>query len=311
MKNIKFQFGSTPTCTMTQKQMEKVKSAITILEKVVASPSFKKNVNDFNWSSRNKTTYNRFHLSNGMSNAQVWDCITNATNWFNPTMKTKTTNTVINIVPCTTRNEVVSRANGTNTMASTPITAGTTINPMAPVFNICLDANWMNSPMCTPVHIASCIMHEYCVCLGFGCQMNGQLVPNFDCTVPYACGTIVREVCQEMSKKNKMIAGCFEVINESNYNYSPCTTTFCCASVNTQCVTTCNTIDTAITGMMTELDCIENVSKNTKAETTRMETLTNCIKMLQEVKANLVNTSLDACETMSTPVSVREMTMIG
>jgi hypothetical protein len=120
---------------------------------------------------------------------------------------TKPTATTMNVVPCGSVAEMTWVAN-------------------SPVPMVCINTNVINNTWYTPVHIACCLIHEYCVNLGFSCHVNGRLVEDWHCCVPAACADICCEIAREMSMSNTDISNYFRWIDTANFDYFACTTCY-------------------------------------------------------------------------------------
>ncbi len=285
MVNVKFNIGCTRTAYFTKNQTAKVKAGIAIFEKVINHPSFKERICNFNWTSPEGTTFNRFLFCNGMSNTQVWDCIQDGCDWGTTP---GTTTSFVNVVPCCSVSEMGWVAN-------------------SPVPTICINTNVINNSWYTPVHIACCLVHEYCVNLGFSCLVNGTPVENWECTVPAACASICCDVARQMSMTDTDLAGYFQWINETNFNYYPCSTCFYVDAYTNTTAAPNTRIDELINTMYTELECLQSVTNCTPQETNRLNTVTECLNNLKEIKNRLYVTSLDGCEQVTSTVVESEV----
>ena len=286
MVNVKFKVGCTRTSYFTKNQIAKVEAGIAIFEKVVNSPSFKERIINFSWTTPSGTTYNRFLLCNGMSNTQIWDNLVSGCDWATtPT----TTPTTVNVVPCGSYSEMTWVVN-------------------APVPTVCINTNVINNTWFTPVHIACCLMHEYCVNLGFSCHVNGRLVEDWHCTVPAACADICCDIAREMSMSDTEISNYFRWIDTANFDYFPCTTCFYVDGYETTTILANTRIDEIINSMCTEIECLERTSNPTPNETTRLNTVTEVVNTLRELKTRLYTTSLDGCERVTSPILETEAT---
>ena len=289
MVNVKFNVGCSRTAYFTKNQTAKVKAGIAIFEKVVNHPSFKKQICNFNWTAPNGTIYNRFLFSNGMSNTQVWECIQNGCNW-----GTTSGSTVpfVNIVPCSSASEMTWATN-------------------SPVPTVCVNTNVINNNWYTPVHIACALVQEYCVALGFSCKVTGSPLENWECTVPAACGAICRDVAHQLSMTDNEIAGYFQWVNETNFNYYPCSTCYYVDTVDNTRAVASTRIDELVNTMCTEIEWLKGLSNCTKQETSRLNTVTECLNNLKEIRTKLYTSSLDGCEQVTTPVVETKATVNG
>ncbi len=289
MVNVKFNVGSTRTSYFTKNQIAKVNAGIALFEKVVNSPAFKQRVIDFDWTTPTGTNYNRFLLCNGLSNTQVWETFEKGCDWGTWGTTTKPTTTTLNVVPCCSTTEMTWVTN-------------------VPTPTICINTNVINNTWYTPVHIACCLVHEYCVNLGFSCHVNGRLVEDWHCTVPAACADICCEIAREMGMSNTEISTYFRWIDSANFDYFACTTCFHVTGYETNQILANTRIDEVINCMCTEIECLERTKNRTSAETTRLTTVTNAVNTLRELKTRLFSTSLDGCERITSPILETEAT---
>ncbi len=280
MVNVKFTVGCTRTSYFTKNQTAKVNAGIAIFEKVINSPTFKERINNFSWTTPSGTTYNRFLLCNGMSNAQVWDCLQKGCDWGS---MPKSSTTTVNIVPCGSTTEMTWVAN-----SPTPM--------------VCINTNVINNTWYTPVHIACSLVHEYCVNLGFSCHVNGRLVEDWHCCVPSACADICCEIAREMSMSNTDISNYFRWIDTANFDYFACTTCYHVEGYETNNLLANTRFDEIINSMCTEIECLERTTKRNSKETTRLTTVTDVVNTLRELKTRLYSTSLDGCERVTSPI---------
>ena len=110
MKNVTFNITASRFRNFTTAQETKVKEGLALFQKVVEDARFKEKVCNFVWTSESGNAFNRFLMSKGMSNTQVFETICNSTGkMMNDTMMMATgnTNMVCNIVPCCNKNEYV------------------------------------------------------------------------------------------------------------------------------------------------------------------------------------------------------------
>ncbi len=289
MVNVIFNVGSVRTRPFTVNQMKKIEEGIAIFNQIVNSSTFRKRVTNYSWRTDNGTTYNRFHMSNGMSNDQVWDCIEQGFNRPVPATKKNNTSWVMNIMPCFSVNDIMWNRGW--------------VNP-----TVWMDVNCMDQEWYTPVHVACCLVHECCVNMGFCADYNGQRVEYWRHTVPYACATICCDIICDMAKSNTTWKAWCSHIDSAQFDYCPCSYTYAAQGTTSWCMSPCARIDEVITWLNTEVQWIEDCNKPTTDEVNRMTTLTNTINSLREMKSKLFVTSLDGCERVGIPHT--EMTTV-
>jgi len=287
--NVNFNITSTTTNCFTTSQAAKVDAGIEIFKQVISSKEFQTKVKNFQWRTANGVAFNRFHMSNGMSNQQVCNTICNGTDWANQVTNVVNNNTptTVNVVPCCTQQEVM---NCMNAMTAC----------------ICIDMNVVNNSWYTPVHIACAIMHEWCCWNGFTCNTTNTRVENWTVnTVPVACAWMCKDVCSTVCNTSEVTNWC-NMINNQTFNYCACTSTYNVTTNTTNSVSSVTNIDTCINVMEMEMNWLTTCNNVTPDVTNRMTTLTNCINMMNEMKINLCNTSMDACDWTCMPVNVVE-----
>ena len=293
MMNVKFNIAATRTNFFTPAQAKKVDAGIEIFKKVVTSQNFRDAVCKFNWRTTEGMTYNRFFMSNGMSNEQVWDMICNEFTWTEKLNNVvsgmmwggATTNNcaVVNVMPCCTRQEVVNCCNDVN-------------NP-----SICIDTNVLNNTWYTPVHVACAMMHEWCCMNGFVPTGITSGIENRSMnSVPLACAWIVKGVCEAVCNTQEVTDWC-NTINNNTFTYSPCATTYNCWTNTTNCTSTVSMMDQCMNMMAQEMAWLQTCENSTPDVVNRMSVLTNCMNAMNDMKVNMCNTSLDGCDVVCMP----------
>ncbi len=293
MSNVTFTIGTNRTCRFTSSQVEKVNQAIEILDKVWGSTNFKKAITGFSWTSENGTTFDRFHMSGGMSNDQVWSCISNATN--TPTNKSKS-KVNISVVPCANANDY-----------------NWCVNNGMPCVGV--NVNYINCEWYTPVHIACAIMYDYCVnCCGFTGYTNAHMVNCWNSTVPAACCTIVRDCAMKVGK-DVNVGQWTAYVNNGTFNCFPCCTTWGTTwNTNTGITAydnTCVKVNEAICAMQNEIDCLNSIRNKSTDEVNRLTMMMNAVETMNTVCQNMWSTSLDGCETAWMPMGTTKNVVTG
>ncbi|MEM6966848.1 MAG: hypothetical protein AAF573_18940, partial [Bacteroidota bacterium] len=275
----------------TPAQAAKVEAGIEIFNQVISSDEFQNRVSNFQWTTPEGTTFNRFFVSNGMSNEQVCDMICNGvgTIWNGGNGEPP----LVNIVPCATVQEVEACCT----------------NPTTPCVPI--NINVINNSWYTPVHVACAIVHEWCCCNGFTGTTFGVGIGNWsNNTVPVACAWICKDVCPTVCNTTEVTNWC-NMINDQTFDYCPCTTTFQVSPTTTGIVSPINNIDACINTIETELSWLRGSNNVTPSVNDRITVLTNCISTLTEMKTNLCNTSLDGCDVFGVPVTTSTMETVA
>ena len=213
MMNVKFNIAATRTNCFTPAQAKKVDAGIEIFKKVMTSEEFRNAVCNFKWRTTTGMVFNRFYMSNGMSNQQVWETVCNETSWTKGLTNvvdgmmwggTAANNcAVVNVVPCCTREEVMNCCNDVN-------------NP-----SICIDTNVLNNTWYTPVHVACAMMHEWCCMNGFCPTGTTMGVENWTVNcVPMACAWICKEVCETVCNTTEVTTWCNTIDNNTCLLYT-------------------------------------------------------------------------------------------
>lgn len=285
--NVRFNLNVSKKMSLTTAQLEKVEKAIEILNQVIANPAFKNMVCAFNWTSENGTTYNRFHMSNAMSNTQVWNCLSNAcSNWGNK--KVQRANKIIEVVPCMTK--------ATYKNESWSVTS-----------NVCINSLHLSNSTYTPVHLASAIFHEYCVnCCGFAAMTNGTISEYTEWTIPFACGVLVKDCVASAFPDDFDVQNLAEHCNTSAYNYFPPSMIWKDTEDQEMILsnTACVKVDQTIYTMEMELDCLENCTERNNEIADRMTVIKNCLDSLRRMRRELFSTSLDGSEVTMMPAEL-------
>ena len=277
MKHTKFTIGKTRHCTFTRAQLAKVSAGLDLFLQTVQQKDFRNRIEQFSWQGKNGRTYNRFLLSNHLSDTEVWERIENGAVFFNMGAVAAST---IAILPCETRRDMEGYTN-----FSRP--------------TIWLNKGYLNQDWYTAVHVASAIAHDLCDNLGFHTMMNDQVVENVACTVPYFCGKLVLEICKKWQYEVTDIRQSFDYIEESKYDYFPCSVVFRSHKADTATQTSNQKIASLIDQMTTEMDSIKKAGKVLNpAEYTRYSTLSKTIEALQNLQETLAHTSLDGSDSL-------------
>jgi len=288
MSNVTFTVGTNRNCRFTSAQLTKVNQAIEIFQKVWNSKNFKSAVCDHSWSAENGTTYNRFHMSNGMSNDQVWSCIWNACNEPNAT---STNNNTITVMPCASWSDYNWCVNN-----GTP--------------SVCVNVNYVNCDWYTPVHIASAMMYDFCVnCCGFNGTTIANMAQCWNNTVPAACCTIVRDCAVEVC--SDLVGSWPTVTNTAVWNCFPCAGTWTVNTYGTNWVNSSVKVNEAICAMQYEIDCLNSVSNKSSEEMNRYTMLVNAVETMNAMCNNMCTTSLDGCESAWMPATTATGATVG
>lgn len=285
--NVRFRVSDSKKMSFTTAQLTKVEKAIEILNQVIASPGFRNMVCTFNWKGENDVRYNRFHMSNSMSNSQIWDCLSNASRYWG-NKKVKRANQIIEVVPC------MNKAAYKNENWS--VTS-----------NICINSLHISNKTYTPIHLASAMFHEYCVnCCGFAAMTNGTISEYTDWTVPFACGALIKDCAASAFPDDFEVQNMAEQCNATSYNYFPPAMIWSDNEQQEMVFTSsaCVKVDQTLYAMESELDCLENCNERSNEIADRITVIKNCINSLKRMRGELFATSLDGSEVTMMPAEL-------
>ena len=286
MKNVKFNIATTRTNCFTPAQAKKVDAGIEIFKKVMTSEEFKNTVCNFKWRTTEGMTFNRFYLSNGMSNQQVWETLCSETTWtkvLNNVVEGMAYGSVVNVIPCCTSEEVMNCYNNINTPT------------------ICLDTNVLNNAWYTPVHVACAMMHEWCCMKGFCPTGTTMGMENWSVnSVPMGTAWMCKDICETVCNSTEVTSWC-NAINNNTFTFAPCSMTYNCWSKTNNCTSTVSMMDQCMNMMEQEMSWLQACNNTTPDIVNRMTVLTNCMNAMNDMKVNMCNTSLDGCDVASMP----------
>ncbi len=298
MKNVQFNVCGTRTQQFTSSQETKVRKGIEIFQRVVNSPAFKNRVCNYSWTSSNGKTFQRFHMSHGLSNTQVWDCLCNGNvSWNNQYSQQQT----FNVVPCATNTDWNNcMTNPSSWVCPTPTSDTATMTMTCPC--LCVNVNCLNDKNYTAVHVAAALMYEYCVCCGFTTEWNGNTVRNWQNTVPAVCSWMVADCCKEVCATDTTVMECMECVNLNDFDCCACSTTFFTNRTTATWNTSVSQLDVVISSLEREWNCLNAVTNKTSEEVDRFTCVTNCLDEMRTMRTNLCRTSLDGCDMVGTTV---------
>ena len=277
MERISFTIGRTRSNVFSREALAKVEAGKDIFCQIIKNNSFRKEIKAFKWEDNEGNIYERFHLCKGLSNSQVASCIQNIPK----ALGINKEKIQIAILPCTNRKDI---------LAYTSLSIPT----------LWLHTGFLEQEWFTPVHVASCLMHEICVAMGFGCGITGELVPFAPYTVPYALGYITMKIARQWEHKISDIRDSFDQIDLEKYEYMPCSTIFQLDGVYIS-KSTCNQqLAGLLTTMNKQIEALKNQEEvlNTE-EFARLCTLEISVVHLQKIYQSLIETSLDGEDNIS------------
>ncbi len=295
MKNVTFNISASKFRCFTSAQEAKIKAGIQLFQKVVNDQHFKEKICNFVWTSEHGNRYERFLMSNGMSNMQVFDDLCNMLNKVMPSRSTDAKSMqdmTCMVMPVANKMEYEM------------------IAKMNTVDCVCLNVSMLSKDWFTPVHVASTLMHEWCIAQGFSCTRNGVLVNDYFYTVPFACGRMMMEVAKDVYGSDPAWSKYFMEIKDTNFDYCACSSMYCCDMVMFECPNVCEQVDQVIATCETELDWLNCTANKTQDEVNRMTILANCISSMKEMKMRMFHTSLDGSEAIMMPFVERERVMV-
>jgi hypothetical protein len=284
---LKFNVKSSLTNYFTDTQAAKVDAGVEIFKQVISSDEFQSKVKNFQWRTSEGVAFNRFYLSNGMSNEQICDVICKGVNHNQSLINTvKETNfTVVNIVPCVNKQEAENCWNNTFTPC------------------IGINTNLLNNTWYTPVHVACAIMHEWCTWNGFNCSPTTSKLESWSSnTVPVACSWVCKDVCATVCDSPEVANWC-DQINNQTFDYCACSTTFNVPSETTNSVSPILKIDECINLLEKEMNSLTTCNDVIPDVTNRITVLSDWVKMMTHMKLKLCNTSIDGSDWTYVPVN--------
>lgn len=284
MTNVSFTIGRTRNGVFTKDQLAKVQAGLDIYLKCVNHKQFKNKLLSYEWYDTDDVRYNRFHLCKALSNKQVYECFEQPQGAFG----TKETPITIAILPCETRKDI----HGYTKMSV----------PTIWLNKGCLHHDWY-----TAVHVASCIAHEYCINLGFQAGIGGGLVPQFEHTVPYACGHIIKEVAAQWQNNVSDIRDSFDQMDDNGYEYLPCSTTFQLKGMKAEADSCNQAVKDFRKILKAEAKVLKKQEELSAKEFERLCALEKSIYKLKKIQAILKKTSLDGMETISINTVVKKI----
>lgn len=284
MQHLNFTIGKTRNCAFTQDQLAKVEAGLAIFLNIVASSNFREKILNFSWKHAAENDFDRFHLSNALSNAQVFDTLIKAKGNFYPIGD----KSPVAILPCCSRKDIQAYMN-----LSTP--------------TIWINTSWLNNEWYTAVHVAACICHEMCINRGFRCQMHGQLVANYQFTVPYACADFVRLIAIALSNEDENIRAAMPYILNTPFEYYPCSTVFNMDDWHGEVITCHQEARALVNRLAMEIDHLKTIQEPlSPKEFIRLEAAEKCVAMLKQMQSMLVDTSLDASDAIGVVLPFEE-----
>ncbi len=285
--NLKFNITSSHMNSFSVAQAAKVDAGVEIFKEVISSEEFFNKVNNFQWRTSDGEAFNRFYLSNGMSNQQICDVICKEGNPTHDLINIEKPNSVpvINIIPCSNQLEMENIHNNTITCC------------------IGVDTNMLNNSWYTPVHVASAIMHEWCCWNGFNCSPPSTRMENWSGnTVPVACAWMTKDVAASICNSTEVSNWC-GMINNRTFNYCACSVTYSTLFSNQNCISPIVKMDECINMLEIELNWLTSCKNITPDITNRIKVLNNCLSMMTQMKLNICNTTMDGSDWACVPLN--------
>jgi len=281
--------------SFTSAQAAKVDAGVEIFKQVISSEEFQSKVNNFQWRTSEGVAFNRFYLSNGMSNLQASEVICKGENRKNDLINVvqPTAVPVVNIVPCSNQKE-------TENFHNQP-SYGLDNNNISCCIGV--DTNMLNNGWYTPVHVACAIMHEWCCWNGFNCNPTSSKMENWSCnTVPVACAWMTKDVAAAVCNSTEVSNWC-GMINNRTFDYCACSMTYSSVSAGTNCISPIVKMDECINIMEMELNWLTTCKNITPDVTNRITVLNNCMTLMTQMKLNICNTTMDGSDWACVPVN--------
>lgn len=285
--NIKFNITPTRTNFFSKAQSEKVDAGVEIFKQVLNSDEFFKRVKNFQWRTSDGIAFNRFYLSRGMSNQQVGEAICRGLHRQQGLINVikSNVNIVINIVPCGNRQEAESVYNNTITCC------------------LGIDVVKLNHPWYSPVHVACALMHEWCCWNGFsyGDALVAKMENWSGNTVPIACAWITKDIAASVCNSPEVSTWSSRIKNK-NFDYCACSITYSMGFSSSYCSPVLR-LDELINLLEKELSWLTTCENKTPDISNRIAVLSKSLKLTNQMKLNLCNTTLDGSEWMHFPVN--------
>ena len=285
--NLKFNIISSRMNSFSTAQAAKVDAGVEIFKQVISSEEFLNKVNNFQWRTSDGVAFNRFYLSNGMSNQQVGDVICKGLNRTYDLINTVKPSSIplVNIVPCSNQQETENFHNNTITCC------------------IGVDTNMLNNSWYTPVHVACAIMHEWCCWNGFNSSPTSTKMENWSGnTVPVACAWMTKDAAASVCNSSEVTNWC-GMINNLTFDYCACSTTYSTWSLTQNCISPIVKMDECINMLEMELTWLTACKNITPDVTNRITVLNNCLRMITQMKLNICNTTMDGSDWACVPVN--------
>lgn len=268
-----FTIGRTRDCVFTREQISKIDAGIDLLCRAVQHKHFRQKIVNFSWESPNGNVYKRFYSCNQVSNVEVWQRIANfyRLNAENP----------IAILPCNTRKDILTYSS---------------MNALS----IWMNKGYLNQEWFTPIHVASCLVHDLCDNLGFQSYLEGQFIKNRIPSVPFFCGYLVMQICQYWQEDVTDVRNSFDFIDTENYQYFPCSIVFQTHKTSMQNQSANQILAQLIDQLLTEMDALKNDFSNmTPEELARYTALEKGVNSLKDLQKKLAITSLDGMDALT------------
>ena len=285
--NLKFNITSSRMNSFSTAQAAKVDAGVEIFKEVISSEEFLSKVNNFQWRTSDGVAFNRFYLSNGMSNQQIGDVICKGLNRTYDLINIVKPSSVpvVNIIPCNNQHETDDFHNNTITCC------------------IGVDTNMLNNSWYTPVHVACAIMHEWCCWNGFNCSPASTKMENWSGnTVPVACAWMTKDVAASVCNSSEVRNWC-GMINNRTFDYCACSITYSNLSSNQNCISPIVKMDECTNILEMELNWLTACKNITPDVTNRIKVLNNCLSMMTQMKLNICNTTMDGSDWACVPVN--------
>ncbi len=275
MQKLQFTIGRTTKTQFDREMVAKIYAGLDIFKRILNHPLLDEKMLNFGWHDEENNYYHRFHLSNGLSNWQVLNRLRNAASILGEDVNGTTI--TLAILPCDNRKDIQVYQN----------------LRVAPIW---LNMGYLKNEWYTPVHVASCIAHEFCINLGFETHVNARLANYSTFTVPYQLGMLVKEIASSWKMQITDIRASFDFIQNSAYDYFPCSTLFSIRQTNSK-QNQYFVLNELLDKTMAEITHLEDLGNlMNDDELIRMEALRDCEKKLLEIKSILQNSSLDGSE---------------
>lgn len=275
MNDYPFKIGRTRSCFFTKTQKNKLESAFEILRMVMKHQRFEEEILRFQWTNSANKRFHRFYHASCLSNRQVLNRIRDYKSYF----EELGINEQVVVLPFSNRKEIQNYNPVSNPIIWIPLN--------------CINADWY-----TPIHITSAILHELALLLGLDSSLGQMSNAKYDAhKVPNFLGNLIVDIAKKWKYDIADISDSFDHINNINqYNYFPASIVVG-ANRSIPMEHHQTGFDNLISTLLIEQEALFALQDDlTPSETTRLICIEEVINNLNNLKAKLIDSSLDGSE---------------